>query len=402
MLTSIELFAGAGGLALGAQLAGVNSLAAVEWDRWACETLSENKTRGHPLVKDLNVILGDVRTLDYNVFPENVDLVTGGPPCQPFSIGGKHKAFDDERDMFSAFANAVSKIKPRAFIIENVKGLTRSKFANYLSYIELMVSMPEVTILKNEEWVDHHRRLEECKSSTDAQGLRYNVVKYLANAADFGVAQKRERLFIVGFRSDQNVHWSFPTESHSYDALLREQWVTKSYWDRHRVAKRDIPEIPTHLRHRVEAIRKSNSDLGFRAWRTVRDAIQGLPDPNAKFEESLYHNHKFQGGARIYQGHTGSPLDLPAKTLKAGDHGVPGGENMMVYPDGSVRYFTAREAARIQGFPDGYVFHGAWSEIMRQLGNAVPVRLAQLVVSSVAEKLIEADYPDHRNYQKLN
>ncbi|MGG2424954.1 DNA cytosine methyltransferase, partial [Ralstonia pseudosolanacearum] len=83
--------------------------------------------------------------------------------------------------------------------------------------------------------------------------------------------------------------------------------------------------------------------------------------------------------------------DQPAKTIKAGDHGVPGGENMMVLTDGSVRYFTARETARIQTFPDGYVFHGSWTETMRQLGNAVPVALARIVASSVAEALIHSE-----------
>ena len=103
-------------------------------------------------------------------------------------------------------------------------------------------------------------------------------------------------------------------------------------------------------------------------------------------------NHRLQAGARIYPGHTGSPLDLPAKTLKAGDHGVPGGENMLVRTDGSVRYFSVRESARLQTFPDGYELHGAWSEAMRQLGNAVPVTLAQVVASSVATHLLMADH----------
>jgi DNA (cytosine-5)-methyltransferase 1 len=125
------------------------------------------------------------------------------------------------------------------------------------------------------------------------------------------------------------------------------------------------------------------------AWRTVRDALEELPEPRSRAARDIP-NHRFQSGARPYKGHTGSPLDLPAKTLKAGDHGVPGGENMMVLDDGRVRYFTAREAARIQTFPDGYVFHGSWSETMRQLGNAVPVALARTVSSSVAECLAEA------------
>jgi DNA (cytosine-5)-methyltransferase 1 len=124
-------------------------------------------------------------------------------------------------------------------------------------------------------------------------------------------------------------------------------------------------------------------------WRTVRDALHGLPDPESPAARRIA-DHRFQPGARAYPGHTGSPLDLPAKTLKAGDHGVPGGENMLVRDDGTVRYFTLREAARIQTFPDGYRFHGSWSETMRQLGNAVPVMLGRVVAASVAECLLVA------------
>jgi len=126
-----------------------------------------------------------------------------------------------------------------------------------------------------------------------------------------------------------------------------------------------------------------------KSWRTVRDALIDLPDPRHG-DARDFPNHHFQAGARVYPGHTGSPLDLPAKTLKAGDHGVPGGENMMVLENGAVRYFSARESARLQTFPDGYVFHGSWTETMRQLGNAVPVALGRRVAASVAERLIEA------------
>lgn len=90
---------------------------------------------------------------------------------------------------------------------------------------------------------------------------------------------------------------------------------------------------------------------------------------------------------KFYPGHTGSSLDLPAKTLKAEDHGVPGGENALVRADGTGRYFTVREAARLQTFPDSYLFGGSWSEVMRQLGNAVPVSLAHAVGVSVAKVL---------------
>jgi DNA (cytosine-5)-methyltransferase 1 len=120
----------------------------------------------------------------------------------------------------------------------------------------------------------------------------------------------------------------------------------------------------------------------------VRDAIADLPDPeHSPHKAKAISNHRFQSGARSYPGHTGSPLDEPAKTLKAGVHGVPGGENMLLKPTGEVRYFTVRESARLQTFPDDYVFHGSWSETMRQLGNAVPVRLAEMVGKDVARRL---------------
>ena len=107
-------------------------------------------------------------------------------------------------------------------------------------------------------------------------------------------------------------------------------------------------------------------------------------------EADLDH-HFGNPGARAYPGHTGSPYDQPAKTLKAGDHGVPGGENMLVRADNSVRYFTVREAARLQTFPDAYQFAGAWVECFRQLGNAVPVKMARLLAERVADQLEAAE-----------
>lgn len=88
-------------------------------------------------------------------------------------------------------------------------------------------------------------------------------------------------------------------------------------------------------------------------------------------------------GAKSYNGHTGSEIDMPSKTIKAGDHGVPGGENMVRFEDGSVRYFTTFEAKRIQSFPDDYHITGSWTEAMRQIGNAVPVTLARTIAESL-------------------
>ncbi len=387
-MKSVELFAGAGGLAMGCEIAGFNHLAVVEWDKWACDTVRENQNRGYPLLANWVLHEGDVRAFDWSSVPPDIDLLAGGPPCQPFSIGGKHKAHADNRDMFPATVEIIRQLKPKAFIVENVKGLTRATFANYFSYIQLQLEFPEVPPLENEDWSEHLARLQIEKTSgrRKGRGLTYNVVPTLVNAADYGVPQKRERVFIVGFRDDLGIEWSFPAPTHSYDALLRDQWITGVYWKRHGMR---MPPVPQKLANRVAKLRQT-ALFDTLAWRTVRDAIQGLPDPRSR-EAARVPNHVFQAGARSYPGHTGSPLDLPAKTLKAGDHGVPGGENMLVDDDGAVRYFTVRESARIQTFPDGYRFHGSWTETMRQLGNAVPVLLAQRVASSVAEQLVLAE-----------
>jgi DNA (cytosine-5)-methyltransferase 1 len=130
------------------------------------------------------------------------------------------------------------------------------------------------------------------------------------------------------------------------------------------------------------------TELPFTAkarWRTVRDAISGLPDPRNETAHSMA-NHEYRSGARPYAGHSGSVLDEPSKTIKAGAHGVPGGENMLVLDNGDLRYYTVRESARIQTFPDDYLFHGSWTESMRQIGNAVPVRLARIVGDSIVKQ----------------
>lgn len=388
-MRSVELFAGAGGLAMGCEMAGFEHLAVVEWDRWACDTVRENQKRGFPVLASWNLHEGDVRAFDWASVPQDIELLAGGPPCQPFSIGGKHKAHQDNRDMFPATVEVIRHLRPKSFIVENVKGLTRSTFANYFHYIQLQLEFPEVPPGIDEDWADHLARLQVEKTSgkRKGRGLSYNVLPTLVNAADYGVPQKRERVFIIGFRDDLGVEWRFPAPTHSYDALLHDQWVSGRYWKRHGLAQ---PPTPAKVAARVAKLRSSKKPLETLPWRTVRDAIQGLPDPLSKQAVGVP-NHFYQAGAKVYPGHTGSPLDLPAKTLKAGDHGVPGGENMLVNEDGSVRYFTIRESARIQTFPDGFRFHGSWTETMRQLGNAVPVVLAKRVASSVAEQLALAE-----------
>jgi DNA (cytosine-5)-methyltransferase 1 len=387
-MRSVELFAGAGGLAFGMSNAGFHHAAVIEWDHDACETFRENQRGDLHSVKKWPLFEGDVRKFDYSHL-KDVVIISGGPPCQPFSMGGKHRGYMDTRDMFPQAVRAVRELQPKAFIFENVKGLLRETFADYFEYIQLQLTHPSFIRRKSESWREHRIRLEKYHTSL-RDHTEYNVVFRLLNAANYGVPQRRERVFLIGFRSDLGIEWSFPEGTHSENKLMCSQWVTWEYWDRHKVTSRKRPQLDVRQAIRVEKLR---SDLLFDSnilpWLTVRDAIGDLPDPEKDLRNGIP-NHVFNPGARSYKGHTGSPLDEPAKTLKAGDHGVPGGENMLARVDGSVRYFTVREAARLQTFPDNYLFRGAWTEAMRQLGNAVPVRLAETVARSVAETLLKA------------
>ena len=382
-VNGVELFAGGGGLLLGSALAGVNHLVAAEWNKWACATIRENKENDYPLVRDVSVLEGDVRSVEWGetIGAETVDLITAGPPCQPFSLAGKARNADDPRDMFPAATSVIAQLRPRAFVIENVKGLTRPAFSDYFEYIKLRLQHPELRAREDESWVDHFGRLQKEHTSVLAD-LQYKLVTTVVDAADYGVPQRRHRVFMIGFRSDVDAGWSFPAKTHSGPALRQIQ-ETGEYWEKYEVPVKDRSVVQTRL--------KLECDL--RPWRTVRDAISDLPFPSECDDKWL--DHRFQPGAKSYPGHTGSPLDAPSKALKAGVHGVPGGENMISFSDGTVRYYSAREAARIQTFPDRYQLHGAWSEIMRQLGNAVPVLLAETVVSSVVEHL-ELDTALHR------
>lgn len=385
-MNSIELFAGGGGLALGLHEAGFSPVAIVERDSDSCRTLREN-WRG-AMGANFELFDNDIRGVDLRSWQDKAALISGGPPCQPFSIGGKHGGYHDERDMFPHAVHAVRTVRPKAFIFENVRGLLRKSFAKYFGYVLLQLQYPEITRKSNEAWTDHLAVLEKHHTGGGDKGLRYRVVFQRINAADFGIPQNRERVVIVGFRWDIQEPWSFPSTTHSQEALESAQWLTGTYWDEHHIARAQRPAPSLRFGSRLG--RGVPLPLAAR-WRTVRDALLGLPDPRS-LEASRVSNHRFQPGARKYPGHTGSELDWPAKTLKAGDHGVPGGENMLAFPNGSVRYFSIRESARLQTFPDWYTFPNSWTESMRQIGNAVPVSLAKIIGVSVAATL--------RNHQR--
>lgn len=331
-MTSIELFSGCGGLAKGLERAGFEHRAFVEFNKWACESLRLNFDPA--LVHET-----DVRSFDFSAF-SCIDLVAGGPPCQPFSLGGLAKAQDDHRDMFPQAIRAIRELRPRAFVFENVKGLLRKGFAAYFSYILSRLSFPDCVIQPGESWQSHAQRLANL-TSTSESGIAYRVSYALLNAADYGVPQIRERVFIVGLRSDIDAEWSWP--------------------------------LP-------------NTALSER--KTIAETIGHLPPPQTNHR--LF-DHVFVDGARPYPGHTGSAINKPSKTIKAGAHGVPGGENMLLFPDGTTRYMTVREAKLIQTFPPNYKISGKWGEALRQIGNAVPVHLAEIIGKQLVRILSEKE-----------
>lgn len=383
-LRSIDLFTGAGGLALGIARAGFEHLQVIDSDQICCRTLIDNKKRGIPHARDWNIEQRDTNQIDFSHFI-GLDLLSGGPPCQPFSQAGSRNGRSDARDMFPEVIRAIRECSPKAFIVENVKGLLSGRLINYFNYVIAQLRFPRIQRRKSEKWTEHKSRLEGLYTGGKYdESDHYKVIWDVLDAADFGVAQRRRRVFIVGVRADLGLEYSFPLQTHTCESLWIAKWVNGSYWERHRIRESGRSTAPPNVRCKLKDLRPSPS---ARAWRTVRDAISGLPNVGPGRTSHMVLNHFFNPGARTYQGHEGCALDAPAKTIKAGRNGVPGGENILQLDDGRIRYFSVRECARLQGFPDEWAFDGSWCAGMRQIGNAVPVTLAEVVARPLAEAL---------------
>ncbi|GAA1583972.1 DNA cytosine methyltransferase [Nocardia ninae] len=439
--TSVELFAGGGGLAMGVHRAGFRPLLFNEFNSRACETLerSDPKTLGMDGIERIHdarpmgsvervrpvppepgqpapLYPGDVQDLDMSALCGKVAVLAGGPPCQPFSAGGVAKGDEDKRNMFPAMFEAVRQIRPKAVICENVRGLLRPSFAEYFEYIQNELRLPFEQRDPEDRWQDHNSRLTKIlrqpNIADDEDSEHYKVVKVAVNAAEYGVPQVRNRVVLVAFRADLRVDvHAFEkyvgTPQYSEAALFRSMRKDDGpYWQRH--------EVPLHVRRKVQdRIPKIIKDDDLKPFRTLRDAIQGfgtdskIPLPalppvdlsrlHEKFnfgESKGISDHIGWPGARIYKGHTPNELDRPAKTVKAGVHGVPGGESVMLLDerekDGQSykhRYMTVRETARVMTFPDDWRGSGPRGEQMRQLGNAVPVALGEFFARAVADAL---------------
>lgn len=328
-LTAVDVFSGAGGLSLGLQAAGWQVSAAIEFDGSAVETHRQNFDG----VEHLDC---DVRAIKFKRF-QGIDLIAGGPPCQPFSVSGKQLGAVDVRDMVPEFVRAVREARPRAFMMENVAGLAGSKFDGYL--------------------------LEQIQSLYD---LGYVVFSRVLLAADHGVPQNRKRLFLIGMRCDQaRSGFAFPD--------------------------------PTH-------------GIGRKPYVTVKEALRGVPDDipnqakivfckNPVLRRSPYAGMLFNGKGRPLNGE-GLGHTIPAS--------AGGNRTHIVDPNGLVREYhahlmagkrprkgelagvrrlTVRESARLQSFPDNFVFAGRQSSRYSQVGNAVPPKLAEVVARQILNAL---------------
>jgi DNA (cytosine-5)-methyltransferase 1 len=309
-VTAIELFAGAGGLALGLEKAGIHTVLFVEIDKSCCETLKKNRP-------EWSILNEDIKKVDFTAYKGKVDIVTGGSPCQAFSYSGKKLGFEDTRGtLFYEFARCVKEVEPTVFMFENVRGLISHDKGRTFETI--------LSVLKE---------------------LGYNVRYKVLSANDYGVAQKRERLIIVGTKD--GVVFEYPKKL-NYNPVLRD-------------ALKDVPPSEG----------QSYSEKKRRILELVPPGGSWVDLPEELQKEYLGKSY-FSGGGKRGMARRIS-WDEPCLTLTCSPSQK---QTERCHPD-ETRPFTVREYARIQSFPDDWEFAGGIGEKYKQIGNAVPVELAR-------------------------
>lgn len=337
--TVIELFAGAGGLAVGMEKAGLKCLALNEIDKWACQTLRNNRPHW-------NVLEGDIKTYDFSQYHNKADVVTGGFPCQAFSYAGKKLGLADARGtLFYEFARVVQEVNPPICIGENVRGLLNH---------------------------DGGKTLQGMISILDEIG--YNVVPVqVLRAINYKVPQKRERLILVGVRKDIDLNYEYP-KPYKRIYTLADALKKGDLFDC------DVP------------------DSNGATYPQSKVAVLDLVPPKGYWRDlPLNIQKEFMGGSfHLGGGKTGIARrigwDEPCLTLTCSPAQK---QTERCHPD-ETRPFTVREYARIQTFPDDWAFAGSSAQQYKQIGNAVPVNLGREVGYSVV-KFLNAYYNLSKN-----
>jgi DNA (cytosine-5)-methyltransferase 1 len=318
----LELFAGAGGLAIGLEQAGI--------DKWACETLRNNRP-------NWNILEGDIRNFNFEEYENQIDIVTGGFPCQSFSYAGKRLGLEDARGtLFYEFARVVKEVKPLICVGENVKGLLNH---------------------------DNGKTLEGMISILDEIGYKVMPVQVL-KAINYNVPQKRERLILVGVRKDIVIVYEYPKpykKIYNLSDALKKGKLFKS-------------DVPNSIGAKYPSTKKEVLDLvppkGY--WRDLPIEIQ-----KSFMGKSFYLGGGKTGMARRIG------WDEPCLTLTCSPAQK---QTERCHPE-ETRPFTVREYARIQTFPDEWEFRGSAAHQYKQIGNAVPINLGKEIGYSLVKFL---------------
>jgi len=346
---AVSLFSGAGGMDVGFARAGFQSVIACELDPGACETFNQNiHHTGH---RGNRITPTSVTDIDLSKVPGNLDIVYGGPPCQGFSVAGKMDPNDERSKLIHAFFDVVEATKPRAFVCENVKALGIS-----------------------ERWEDVRKALVNRTKS------EYSVALIVLNATDFGVPQKRERMFLIGIRRD--------LYDAGTDALKKD---IEGHLETHRAIPETVADI---IRDLGPAGTKTNPHTC-----TAKVAFAKAPI----LRRSPYAGMLFNGAGRpiLSNGYSSTlPASMGGNKTPIVDEGeilkglpshieeyhkslMAGGDAKPGEAPKRLRRLTIKECMRIQTFPDDYTFVGRKSAVYRQIGNAVPCRLAEVVALTV-------------------
>lgn len=334
-MKTIELFCGAGGLALGLEKAGFELTLALDFNKQACQTLQQNKPQW-------NVVNTDITNYNFSPF-KNISLVTGGFPCQPFSYAGKGLGIEDTRGtLFYHFARCIKEVSPDCFLAENVRGLlTHNKGKTFQTVLDVF------------------------------KELGYHIKYEILNAYDFQVPQKRERIFIIGFKDIKKLEaFSFPSKNPV-------QYVVGDIINKSLLYPHDIKLASDHSSYTPYSKNKLS-------W--VKKIPQGGNWKSLSIEEQKsYMGNMFLSGG----GKTGVlkrlSLKDPSPTLLCSPSQK---QTERIHPLKD-QTLSIREYARIQTFPDNWNFVGSISQKYKQIGNAVPVNLAYAIGQQIKKTLSE-------------
>lgn len=330
---AIALFSGCGGFSLGFAAEGFNLVGHVEIEKSANRIYEANFKDSVLLGEDI-CKLSDADIREWKEKFGEIDTIIGGPPCQGYSLAGKRNPEDVRNQLYKYYVNIVSIIKPKIFVFENVKLLTSMRTKEGYLFIDLITKAFE--------------------------NVGYKLIKKEINAANYGVPQSRERIIIVGIRKNLNKAFVFPNEICKVDD---QRTFRNATFDLPMLESGEISSDPLHwsVSHPEHVIN----------W------LKNVPEGHSAHENKDLFNRPPSGFNTTYKR---IKWDEPCSTISTNFGMISGSRN--VHPE-STRAFTIREAARVQSFPDEFVFIGNWGDIRKAIGNAVPPLLAQEIAKSV-------------------